>query len=153
MSQPAGRSAVLTIARDLGYSAQLMKVVYDAVVKKYGPAMAVDKLDLQIPAGEFVVLLGPSGCGKTTTLRMLAGLETVTSGEVDIGEQCVNDVSPRDRDVAMVFQSYALCPHMTVADNIAYPATRAARSARQDLRPRSESRGAFGNWRALETKT
>ena len=80
--------------------------------KKYGPAGAVVKLDLQIPAGEFVVLLGPSGCGQTTNLRMLAGLETVTSGEVYIGEQCVNNVSPRDQDVAMVFQSYALCPHM-----------------------------------------
>src|SRR5258706_97478 len=98
-----------------------MKVVYDDVVKKYGHVVGVDRLHLQIQGGEFIVLLGPSGCGKTTTLRMLAGLETATSGNIYIGDHCVNEVSPRDRDVAMVFQSYALYPHMTVAGNIAYP--------------------------------
>jgi multiple sugar transport system ATP-binding protein len=98
-----------------------MKVVYDDVVKKYGPVVGVDRLHLQIQGGEFIVLLGPSGCGKTTTLRMLAGLETATSGNIYIGDNCVNEVPPRDRDVAMVFQSYALYPHMTVAGNIAYP--------------------------------
>jgi multiple sugar transport system ATP-binding protein len=98
-----------------------MKVVYDDVVKKYGHVVGVDRLHLQIQAGEFIVLLGPSGCGKTTTLRMLAGLETATSGNIYIGDNCVNEVPPRDRDVAMVFQSYALYPHMTVAENIAYP--------------------------------
>ena len=98
-----------------------MRVGYDNVIKKYGTVLGVDRLDLEIGAGEFIVLLGPSGCGKTTTLRMLAGLENVTSGSIYIGETCVNDVSPRDRDVAMVFQSYALYPHMTIAENIAYP--------------------------------
>ena len=98
-----------------------MRVVYDDVVKKYGPVVGVDRLHLQIEAGEFVVLLGPSGCGKTTTLRMLAGLEEVTSGSIYIGEDCVNRMAPRHRDVAMVFQSYALYPHMTVGENIAYP--------------------------------
>ena len=98
-----------------------MKVVYDDVIKKYGDVVGVDRLHLQIQGGEFIVLLGPSGCGKTTTLRMLAGLETATSGNIYIGERCVNEVPPRDRDVAMVFQSYALYPHMTVAGNIAYP--------------------------------
>jgi len=98
-----------------------MKVVYDDVVKKYGLVVGVDRLHLQIQGGEFIVLLGPSGCGKTTTLRMLAGLETATSGNIYIGDNCVNEVPPRDRDVAMVFQSYALYPHMTVAGNIAYP--------------------------------
>ena len=97
-----------------------MKVAYDEVVKKYGSVIGVDRLNLQIRAGEFVVLLGPSGCGKTTTLRMLAGLEMITSGSVYIGESRVNDVAPRDRDVAMVFQSYALYPHMTVRENMAF---------------------------------
>ena len=98
-----------------------MRVVYDDVIKKYGSVLGVDRLHLQIQAGEFIVLLGPSGCGKTTTLRMLAGLEDVTSGSIYIGDDCVNEVPPRDRDVAMVFQSYALYPHMTIAENIAYP--------------------------------
>ena len=111
----------MTRSPDSGYSAQLMRVAYDRVVKKYGPVLGVDHLHLEIRAGEFIVLLGPSGCGKTTTLRMLAGLETVTSGSIYIGETCVNEIPPRERDVAMVFQSYALYPHMTIAENIAYP--------------------------------
>src|SRR5690349_164422 len=98
-----------------------MRVAYQNVLKKYGDVTVVDGLDLRIEPGEFIVLLGPSGCGKTTTLRMLAGLESVASGNIYIGEDCVNEMHPRDRDVAMVFQSYALYPHMTVAQNIAYP--------------------------------
>jgi multiple sugar transport system ATP-binding protein len=109
-----------------------MKVVYDDVVKKYGTVLAVERLHLQIRAGEFIVLLGPSGCGKTTTLRMLAGLEDVTQGRIYIGDTCVNEVAPRDRDVAMVFQSYALYPHMTVEDNIAYP-LRVRRISRSEI--------------------
>jgi multiple sugar transport system ATP-binding protein len=98
-----------------------MNVTYIDVSKYFGTFQAVDRLNLKIQAGEFLVLLGPSGCGKTTTLRMLAGLEEASSGEIIIGETCVNHVAPRDRDVAMVFQSYALYPHMTVEENISYP--------------------------------
>ncbi|PWJ17052.1 ABC transporter ATP-binding protein [Jannaschia seohaensis] len=96
-------------------------VNFDKVVKSFGAFTAVHGLDLAIDEGEFVSLLGPSGCGKTTTLRMLAGLEFPTSGEISIGDRVVNDLAPGERDIAMVFQSYALYPHMTVAQNIAYP--------------------------------
>src|SRR3954452_8031254 len=81
---------------------------------------AVDKLNLEIEDGEFLVLVGPSGCGKSTSLRMLAGLEEVDDGSVFIGDRDVTDVPPKDRDVAMVFQNYALYPHMTVADNMGF---------------------------------
>ncbi len=96
-------------------------VILDQVEKRFGSFTAVHCLDLHIKSGEFVALLGPSGCGKTTTLRMLAGLEFPTSGDIRIGERTVNDVPPGKRDIAMVFQSYALYPHMTVEQNIAYP--------------------------------
>jgi multiple sugar transport system ATP-binding protein len=99
----------------------MAEVVFNAVRKAFGQAVAVHGLDLTIPSGAFVSLLGPSGCGKTTTLRMLAGLETPTSGAISIGGRVVNEVAPGARDIAMVFQSYALYPHMTVAQNIAYP--------------------------------
>ncbi len=94
---------------------------FQNVTKLFGDTRVVDDLSLEIDDGEFVVLLGPSGCGKTTTLRMLAGLETVTSGDIYINNERVNDVQTQHRDLAMVFQSYALYPHMTIADNIAYP--------------------------------
>ena len=81
---------------------------------------AVHELDLEIADGELMVVVGPSGCGKTTVLRMIAGLEFVTAGTVRIGEEIVNDVSPKDRDVAMVFQNYALYPQMNVAENIGF---------------------------------
>ena len=96
-------------------------VVLSHVRKEFGSFTAVEDLNLAIERGEFVSLLGPSGCGKTTTLRMLAGLEFPTSGEIHIGGRVVNDVAPAKRDIAMVFQSYALYPHMTVERNIAYP--------------------------------
>ena len=98
-----------------------MRVTFERVSKRYGELTVVDDLSLEIADGEFVVLLGPSGCGKTTTLRMLAGLETVTSGEIYIGGERINDVPTQQRDLAMVFQSYALYPHMSIAENIAYP--------------------------------
>src|SRR5919201_6696001 len=90
------------------------------VVKEYDDVPAVRGIDLDIADKEFVVLVGPSGCGKTTTLRMIAGLEDVTDGEIYIGDRLVNDVPPKDRDIAMVFQNYALYPHMTVYANMAY---------------------------------
>jgi len=97
------------------------QVVLDKVNKKYENGFhAVHDLDLDIADGEFLVLVGPSGCGKTTALRMVAGLEDISSGTMKIGDRVVNTLSSRDRDIAMVFQSYALYPHMTVADNIAY---------------------------------
>ncbi|MBV9952703.1 MAG: ABC transporter ATP-binding protein [Acidimicrobiia bacterium] len=96
-------------------------VIFDGVTKRYGDVVAVDDLDLTIDHGEFMVLLGPSGCGKTTALRMIAGLEEISDGVLQIGDRVVNHVDPRDRDVAMVFQSYALYPHMTVSKNIESP--------------------------------
>src|ERR1700735_1032272 len=91
------------------------------VVKEYdGGVQAVKGIDLDIADHEFVVLVGPSGCGKSTTLRMIAGLEEITSGEVWIGNQLVNGVPPKDRDIAMVFQNYALYPHMTAYENMAF---------------------------------
>jgi len=99
----------------------LVKIVLENVTKKFGNTMAVDGLSLEIHDKEFVVLLGPSGCGKTTTLNMIAGLETVTAGSIFFDGAAVNDLSPERRDVAMVFQSYALYPHMTAFNNIAFP--------------------------------
>src|SRR6185295_6911562 len=98
-----------------------MSIEFRNVTKTFGGACVVDDLSLEVRDGEFIVLLGPSGCGKTTTLRMLAGLEAATSGDILIDGQRVNDLPPQRRDVAMVFQSYALYPHMTVAENIGYP--------------------------------
>jgi multiple sugar transport system ATP-binding protein len=90
------------------------------VRKAYGPTKILKGIDLSIADGEFLILVGPSGCGKSTLLNMIAGLDTITEGEIRIGDRIVNDVSPKDRDIAMVFQSYALYPSMTVAENIAF---------------------------------
>ena len=95
-------------------------VTFEHVNKIYGDFHAVKDLNLEIGDGEFMVLVGPSGCGKTTSLRMIAGLEEITSGTLRIGDRVVNDVAPKDRDIAMVFQSYALYPHMSVRDNLAF---------------------------------
>jgi multiple sugar transport system ATP-binding protein len=98
----------------------MASVTYDHVTKKFGDFTALNDLNIDIEDKEFLVLVGPSGCGKTTALRCLAGLEEVTAGRVLIANQVVNDVAPKDRDIAMVFQSYALYPHMTVFDNMAF---------------------------------
>jgi multiple sugar transport system ATP-binding protein len=95
-------------------------VIYRNVTKRWGDVEAVKDLTIEIPDGEFLVFVGPSGCGKSTSLRMLAGLEEITEGEILIGDRVVNNVAPKDRDIAMVFQSYALYPHMTVYDNMAF---------------------------------
>lgn len=119
-----------------------MNVKLESVTKTFGSSDVVDDLSLTTEDGEFVVLLGPSGCGKTTTLRMLAGLEDVTSGDIFIGAERVNDLPPQRRDVAMVFQSYALYPHMTVAENIAYP-LRVRKMSRGDIEQKVEGVGAM----------
>jgi len=99
----------------------MSRVVFDRVTKRFGDVAAVDSLSLEIFDREFMVLLGPSGCGKSTALRMIAGLESVTEGELRIGDRVINDVEAKDRDISMVFQSYALYPHMTVRQNIEVP--------------------------------
>jgi multiple sugar transport system ATP-binding protein len=98
----------------------MSQVVLKDLNKKYDEVHAVKDVNLHIRDKEFIVLVGPSGCGKTTTLRMVAGLEEITAGEIVIGERVVNDLPPKDRDIAMVFQNYALYPHMTVYDNMAF---------------------------------
>ena len=98
----------------------MAEVALHQVVKKFGEVEAVRAIDLDIPDNEFVVLVGPSGCGKSTTLRMIAGLEEVTSGNISIGGEVVNDLPPKDRDIAMVFQNYALYPHMTAYENMSF---------------------------------
>jgi multiple sugar transport system ATP-binding protein len=98
----------------------MAQVALDHVTKKFGNVTAVNDLSIEIQDKEFLVLVGPSGCGKTTALRMVAGLEEITAGNIYISDRLVNDVSPKDRDIAMVFQSYALYPHMNVYDNMAF---------------------------------
>jgi len=110
------------------------EVTFDHVEKAYPNGYkAVSDLNLKIEEGEFLVMVGPSGCGKSTTLRMIAGLEEITSGELSIGGRVVNDVPPKDRDIAMVFQNYALYPHMTVADNIGF-ALKLAKTPKAELK-------------------
>src|SRR5215470_11836016 len=117
-----------------------------------GNVGAVNNVDLESREGEFLVLLGPSGSGKTTLLRMIAGLEEPTSGEILIGGRIVNDLSPRERGIAMVFQSYALYPHLSVYDNIAFP-LKAQRLPRDQRRPKVEwAAGTFGIERLLSRK-
>jgi multiple sugar transport system ATP-binding protein len=98
----------------------MASVTYEHVTKRFGDVLAVNDLSIQIADKEFLVFVGPSGCGKTTSLRLLAGLEELTEGNIYIGDRLVNDVAPKDRDIAMVFQSYALYPHMSVYDNMAF---------------------------------
>jgi multiple sugar transport system ATP-binding protein len=110
-------------------------VEFREVTKSFGDVVAVDRLSLTVEEGEFLILVGPSGCGKTTALRMVAGLEQVTSGEILIDGKVVNDLPPTNRDIAMVFQNYALYPHMTVAANIAFP-LRQQRVKKAEIRDR-----------------
>jgi multiple sugar transport system ATP-binding protein len=98
----------------------MAQVAYEHVTKRWGDVVAVNDLNINIADKEFLVFVGPSGCGKSTSLRMLAGLEDITEGTISIGDRVVNDVPPKDRDIAMVFQSYALYPHMSVYDNMAF---------------------------------
>src|SRR5437867_11847954 len=107
------------------------------VVKRFDQVEAVRGIDLDIPDQEFVVLVGPSGCGKSTTLRMIAGLEDASAGEIYIDGTLVNDVPPKDRDIAMVFQNYALYPHMTVFENMSF-GLRLRRAPRAQIRERVE---------------
>jgi multiple sugar transport system ATP-binding protein len=113
-------------------------VTYDHVTKAYSDdTVAVEDLSLDIADGEFLVLVGPSGCGKTTALRCLAGLEEITDGQLKIGERVVNRVPSKDRNIAMVFQSYALYPHMTVYDNLAF-GLKLLKTPKQEIRRRVE---------------
>src|SRR5215813_13522811 len=108
------------------------------ITKRFGDFVALHDVDLAVRDGEFLVLLGPSGCGKTTTLRSVAGLERQTSGDIYIGDTLVNDLPPGERDIAMVFQFYALYPHLSVYDNVAFPLrAQRTRPAEVDQRVRS----------------
>ena len=98
----------------------MASVTYDHVFKRFGDVTAVNDMNVEVADKEFLVLVGPSGCGKTTALRLLAGLEEISDGKILIGDRVVNDVAPKDRDIAMVFQSYALYPHLSVYDNMAF---------------------------------
>ena len=124
----------------------MSEITLDKVTKRFPDGTeAVKQLDLEIADGEFLILVGPSGCGKSTALRMIAGLEDISDGEMRIGDDVVNGVAPKDRDIAMVFQNYALYPHMTVRDNMAFPlkmakVRRSRRSTRwSTTRPRSST--------------
>jgi multiple sugar transport system ATP-binding protein len=110
------------------------QIIYSGVTKHFDDVVAVDHLDLSVADGELMVLLGPSGCGKTTALRLVAGLEEVDEGTITIGDKVVNDIEPKDRDVAMVFQTYALYPHLTVAKNIEFPLRQRGMAREERLR-------------------
>jgi multiple sugar transport system ATP-binding protein len=118
----------------------MAQVALRNIVKVFDKTPAVQGIDLDIADREFIVLVGPSGCGKTTTLRMIAGLEEATSGEIYIGDQLVNDVPPKDRDIAMVFQNYALYPHMTVYENMSF-GLRLKKFPKAEIRQRVEHAG------------
>ena len=118
----------------------MAEITLDNVTKRFPDgALAVDKISLDIADGEFVILVGPSGCGKSTTLNMIAGLEDITDGELRIGGKVVNNAAPKDRDIAMVFQSYALYPHMTVRENMGF-ALKLAKTPRPSSTRRSARR-------------
>ncbi|MBV9567919.1 MAG: ATP-binding cassette domain-containing protein, partial [Hyphomicrobiales bacterium] len=116
--------------------------------KAYGSTEIIHGINVEISDGEFVTLVGPSGCGKSTLLRMIAGLEEITSGEIRIGERVVNDVPPKERDIAMVFQNYALYPHMTVADNMAF-SLKLKRASKTEIAARVDKAAGILGLRAL----
>jgi len=120
----------------------MAKVMLEKVSKSFGELTVVKEVDLEIKDGEFLVLVGPSGCGKTTTLRMIAGLEEISAGNIYIGDRRVNDLPPRDRDIAMVFQNYALYPHMNVDDNMSF-GLRLRKVPREEIKRRVEKAAAM----------
>ena len=122
----------------------MTEVFLRKAVKRYGPHLAVHGIDLDIHDGEFVVLVGPSGCGKSTTLRMIAGLEEITDGEIEIGGRVVNDLPPRERNISMVFQNYALYPHMTVRENLGFSLQIAKRPEAEITRHVNEAAAILG---------
>ncbi|MBN1954642.1 MAG: ABC transporter ATP-binding protein [Anaerolineae bacterium] len=122
----------------------MASVTYENVTKRFGEVIAVSNLSIHVEDKEFLVFVGPSGCGKSTALRMLAGLEEITEGNIFIGDRLVNDVAPKDRDIAMVFQSYALYPHMSVFDNMAF-GLRLRKTPKQEIERRvREAAGILG---------
>src|SRR5947208_9304686 len=130
----------------------MAQVTLRSLVKHYDETPAVRGIDLGIADKEFVVLVGPSGCGKTTTLRMIAGLEDITDGEVIIGDAVVNDVPPKDRNIAMVFQNYALYPHMSVYENMSF-GLRLKKIPKEEIQRRvQEAAGILGLTDLLERK-
>ena len=128
----------------------MARVIFQNVTKLYGgnPVPAVNDLSMEVEDQEFLVLVGPSGCGKSTAMRMVAGLEEITGGQIIIGDRVVNDLPPKDRDVAMVFQSYALYPHMSVYDNLAYP-LKLRKVPKDRARPARAGGGAHARHRAV----
>ncbi|HET8656343.1 MAG TPA: sn-glycerol-3-phosphate ABC transporter ATP-binding protein UgpC [Longimicrobiaceae bacterium] len=131
----------------------MAEIVLDGVTKHYpGGAVAVHRMDLAVADGEFVILVGPSGCGKSTTLNMIAGLEEITRGELRIGGRVVNGVPPKDRDIAMVFQNYALYPHLSVRENLAFPLTLARLDAGVVREKVDRAASALGLTELLERK-
>jgi multiple sugar transport system ATP-binding protein len=128
------------------------EIAFIGVTKRFGDTVAVDDLDLEIQDGEFMILVGPSGCGKTTALRLLAGLEAVTQGEIRIDGEVINERTPKERDIAMVFQSYALYPHMSVSKNLAF-ALKRARLPKDEIEKRVEhAAGLLGISELLDRK-
>lgn len=130
----------------------MASVTYDHVTKRFGDVIAVNDMSIEVADKEFLVFVGPSGCGKTTSLRLLAGLEEIDEGNIYIGDRLVNDVAPKDRDIAMVFQSYALYPHMSVYDNMAF-GLKLRKTPRADIERRvRESAGMLGIEELLDRK-
>jgi multiple sugar transport system ATP-binding protein len=130
----------------------MASVTFQNVHKKFGDLTIIKSLDIAVEDKEFLVLVGPSGCGKTTALRLLAGLEEITGGEIKIGDRIVNDVAPKDRDIAMVFQSYALYPHLSVYDNMAF-GLKLRKTPKEDIKRRvSEAADILGIQELLQRK-